>query len=204
MGVRAARPEDAPEPAGGEPGEPLHSPRIGPRLREARRARGMTISELASAAGLSNGFVSLLERDETNASVATLLRICEILGVRIGSLFERPRTNLLRRDERETVSFGGYGIQDVVLTPRWERSLQVIESTIAPGGRSGDEPHAFEADAELIYVLKGSLEIAMDGETTRLRAGDAFLIAPRELHSWVNPSRSVPATVLWIITPASL
>jgi quercetin dioxygenase-like cupin family protein len=164
----------------------------------------MTISELASAAGLSNGFVSLLERDETNASVATLLRICEILGVRIGSLFERPRTNLLRRDERETVSFGGYGIEDVVLTPRWERSLQVIESTIAPGGRSGDEPHAFEADAELIYVLKGSLEIAMGGETTRLRSGDAFLIAPRELHSWVNPSRSASATVLWIITPASL
>ncbi len=196
MGARAARHEES--------AEPLHSPRIGPRLREARRARGMTISELASAAGLSNGFISLLERDETNASVATLLRICEILGVRIGSLFERPRTNLLRKDERETVSFGGYGIEDVVLTPRWERSLQVIESTIAPGGRSGDEPHAFEADAELIYVLRGSLDVAIGEETTRLRAGDAFLIAPRELHSWANASRSAPATVLWIITPASL
>jgi transcriptional regulator with XRE-family HTH domain len=204
MGVRTAQREDPREPPPGEPAEPLHSPRIGPRLREARRARGMTISDVATAAGLSNGFISLLERDETNASVATLLRICEILGVRIGSLFERPRTNLLRRDERDTVSFGGYGIEDVVLTPRWERSLQVIESTIAPGGRSGDEPHAFEADAELVYVLKGALDLEMGEETTRLRAGDAFLIAPRELHSWVNPSRSAPATVLWIITPASL
>jgi transcriptional regulator with XRE-family HTH domain len=182
----------------------IHSPRIGSRLRAARRARGMTIAELASAAGLSNGFISLLERDETNASVATLLRICELLGVRIGSLFEQPRTSLVRKRDREVVNFGGFGVEDVVLTPRWERSLEVIESTIEAGGRSGDEPHAFEADAELIYVLKGSLDLTMGDEVHQLRSGDALLIDPRDAHSWVNPSRTSDATVLWIITPASL
>jgi transcriptional regulator with XRE-family HTH domain len=182
----------------------VHSPRIGSRLRAARRARGMTIAELASAADLSNGFISLLERDETNASVATLLRICELLGVRIGSLFEQPRTSLVRKRDREVVNFGGFGVEDVVLTPRWERSLEVIESTIEAGGRSGDEPHAFEADAELIYVLRGSLDLTMGDEVHRLRSGDALLIDPRDAHSWVNPSRTSDATVLWIITPASL
>jgi len=182
----------------------IHSPRIGSRLRAARRARGMTIAELASAAGLSNGFISLLERDETNASVATLLRICELLGVRIGSLFEQPRTSLVRKRDREVVNFGGFEVDDVVLTPRWERSLEVIESTIGAGGRSGDEPHAFEADAELIYVLKGSLDVTMGDEVHRLRSGDALLIDPRDAHSWVNPSRTSGAIVLWIITPASL
>ena len=182
----------------------VHSPRIGSRLRAARRARGITIAELASAADLSNGFISLLERDETNASVATLLRICELLGVRIGSLFEQPRTSLVRKRDREVVNFGGFGVEDVVLTPRWERSLEVIESTIEAGGRGGDEPHAFEADAELIYVLKGSLDVTMGDEVHRLRSGDALLIDPRDAHSWVNPSRTSDATVLWIITPASL
>ena len=164
----------------------------------------MTIAELALAADLSNGFISLLERDETNASVATLLRICELLGVRIGSLFEQPRTSLVRKREREVVNFGGFGVEDVVLTPRWERSLEVIESTIEAGGRSGEEPHAFEADAELIYVLKGSLDLTMGDEVHRLRSGDALLIDPHEPHYWVNPSRTSDATVLWIITPASL
>jgi quercetin dioxygenase-like cupin family protein len=164
----------------------------------------MTIAEVASAADLSNGFISLLERDETNASVATLLRICELLGVRIGSLFEQPRTSLVRKRDREVVNFGGFGVEDVVLTPRWERSLEVIESTIEAGGRSGDEPHAFEAEAELIYVLKGSLDLTMGDEVHRLRSGDALLIDPRDAHSWVNPSRTSDATVLWIITPASL
>src|ERR687898_2653438 len=140
------------EEAAGRVRSAVHSPRIGSRLRAARRARGMTIAELASAAGLSNGFISLLERDETNASVATLLRICELLGVRIGSLFEQPRTSLVRKRDREVVNFGGFGVEDVVLTPRWERSLEVIESTVEAGGRGGDEEHTVEGRPELMFV----------------------------------------------------
>ena len=61
--------------------------------------------------------------------------------MRVGSLFDEPRTNLVRKQDRERASFGGYGVEDAVLTPKWERSLQVIESRVEPGGRSGDEPH---------------------------------------------------------------
>ena len=108
-----------------EPERAIHSPRIGARLREARRARGMTIAELASAADLSNGFISLLERDETNASVGTLLRVCELLNVRIGSLFERPRTNIVRRAERQAREHvGGRGRDDGELRPAREPHMQ--------------------------------------------------------------------------------
>jgi transcriptional regulator with XRE-family HTH domain len=184
--------------------EEHHGPPIGPKLRAARQHRGMTISQLAAETNLSSGFISLLERDETSASVGTLFRICGALGIRVGSLFEETRTNLVRGQERPSANFGGYGIEDELLTPGWERSLQVIESRIEPGGRSGDEPHGFEADAELIYVLRGRLNLAMQEEVHRLRTGDALLIVPREPHAWWNPSASRPATVLWIITPTSL
>jgi transcriptional regulator with XRE-family HTH domain len=181
-----------------------HGPPIGSKLRAARRHRGLTISQLAVEANLSSGFISLLERDETSASVGTLFRICGALGIRIGSLFEENRTNLVRGQERPSANFGGYGVEDELLTPGWERSLQVIESRIEPGGRSGDEPHGFESDAELIYVLRGRLNLAMQEEVHRLRTGDALLIVPREPHAWWNPSASRSATVLWIITPTSL
>jgi transcriptional regulator with XRE-family HTH domain len=179
-------------------------PQIGAKLRAARRKKGMTIAQVAAEADLSNGFISLLERDEANASVAALLRLCNVLGLAIGALFEQPRSAVLKKADRETVNFGGYGIEDEVLTPRWERSLQVIESTIEPGGRSGDEPHSFQADAELVYVLRGSLDIEMPTGPIRLRTGDTFLLSPKEPHTWVNPSAKATATVLWIITPASL
>ena len=126
----------------------VHSPRIGSRLRAARRTRGMTIAELASAADLSNGFISLLERDETNASVATLLRICELLGVRIGSLFEQPRTSLARKRDRDVVQLS-VGLERVRLVSapaaRLDGRLDHLERSL-PSRREDDvlDPEAAE------------------------------------------------------------
>jgi transcriptional regulator with XRE-family HTH domain len=165
----------------------------------------MTLAEVAAQTGLSKGFLSLLERNETAPSVPTLLKISEVLGVRVGSLFEEDApASVIRRAERGEDLFGGFGITDVLLTPPDQRYLQVIESRIDPGGKSGDDPHSFNADAEMILVLKGALEVAFRDEQFRLRRGDALTLSPREPHTWVNPSKTQTATVLWIITPRSL
>jgi transcriptional regulator with XRE-family HTH domain len=178
---------------------------LGPRLREIRKERGMTLAEVAEQTGLSKGFLSLLERNETAPSVPTLFKISEVLGVRVGSLFEEDApASVIRRAERGEDLFGGFGITDVLLTPPDQRYLQVIESRIDPGGKSGDDPHSFNADAEMILVLKGALDVAFRDERFRLRRGDALTLSPREPHTWVNPSKTQTATVLWIITPRSL
>ena len=53
-------------------------------------------------------------------------------------------------------------------------------------------------------MLKGTLEVSFAERTFRLRRGDALTLSPREPHTWVNPSRTQAAAVLWIITPRSL
>ncbi len=178
---------------------------IGPRLREVRQERGLTLAEVAAGTGVTKGFLSLLERNEATPSVPTLLKICEFLGVRIGSLFEEEAgASLVTHVKRGEDLFGGYGIRDALLTPPEQRFVQVIESDIDPGGRSGDEPHAFNADAEVIYILKGMLDVSFEERTLRLRRGDALTLSPRDPHTWVNPSTTQTARVLWIITPRSL
>ena len=179
--------------------------RIGPRLRAVRQERGLTLAQVAAGTGLTKGFISLLERNETTPSVPTLFKICGYLGVRIGSLVqEEAVASLVSRRGRSEDLFGGFGVTNVLLTPPDQRFLQVIESVIDPGGTSGDEPHSFEGDAEVIYMLKGMLDVTFGERTFRLRRGDALTLAPRDLHSWVNPSPRQTATVLWIITPRSL
>jgi transcriptional regulator with XRE-family HTH domain len=178
---------------------------VGPRLRAARKERGLTISQLAERTGLSNGFISLLERNEVAASVGSLIKLCDALDVGLGSLFEPAESaGLVRRDERMQADFGGFGVQDVLLTWGGQRHLQVIESRVEPGGSSGEELHAFDADAELVYVLAGSLRFVFEDRTFDLRRGDALTLNPRVLHRWQNTSRTREAVVLWIITPASL
>ena len=62
----------------------------GPRLREARLRRGLSLSDVAQAAGVTKGFLSLAERAKTQISVPTLLRICDALDIKLGSLFDYP------------------------------------------------------------------------------------------------------------------
>jgi transcriptional regulator with XRE-family HTH domain len=174
--------------------------KVGGRLRAARLERGLTIDQLARASGLTKGFISQLERDATAASLSSLARICDALGIRIGALTDRDTPELVRRDERPRVDFTERHYH-YLLSPPNERRFQAIESVIAPGGTAGDEPYTFPADAEFVYVLSGSLELRVGGESYVLEQGDGFTYSPREPHTWKNPSEDEPAVVLWVATP---
>ena len=71
-------------------------PPIGPRLREARRSKNLTLSELAERSDLTKGFLSQVERDMTSPSVGTLLRLCRALDLPVGHLFDGAHTPLVR------------------------------------------------------------------------------------------------------------
>lgn len=174
---------------------------IGPRLRAARKARRMTIEALADATGLTKSFLSKLERDATSASVASLLRVCDALGLRPGTLFDTPATSLVRGDHAPPVNYGGDGVDDALLTPGSEPKVMAVRSDIEPGGNSGAEPYTMDADIEVAHVISGEIELVVGVETHLLGTGDTLTYDPREPHSWRNPS-STPARVLWLLTPA--
>src|SRR5262245_34235002 len=136
--------------------------RIGPRLREARRRKGLTIDRLAQETGLTKGFLSQVERDLANTSVSSLLRICEALGLRGGELFadEPEGPALVTAAERPSLEFGGIGATDHLLTPRSNRAIQVIHAVVEPGGNSG-APGGYPTptDAQFVHVLKGEFEL---------------------------------------------
>lgn len=62
---------------------------IGARLRRRRRALHLTLKAVAEQAGLTEGYLSQVERDQVNASVRTLQRLCDVLKLSVGDLFEQ-------------------------------------------------------------------------------------------------------------------
>jgi transcriptional regulator with XRE-family HTH domain len=178
---------------------------IGPLLRSFRQRRGLTIEQLAQATGLTKGFLSQVERDLASASVDSLLKICGALDIRVGDLFdaEEERPALVPGGERPALAFGGIGAEDHLLTPRSNRHLQVLHSTLAAGGHSGDEEgYKTATDAQFVYVIKGEFEITLDEETFRLGAGDSLTFTGREPRRWRNPSRTKAVELLWAMTPS--
>ena len=176
--------------------------RIGAKLRQARRQRNLSIDQVASTTGLTKGFISQVERDLSSASVASLVALCDALGIPIGRLFEPARSELIRADERPPINFGGDGVAEYLLTPSGETRLQVIQSSIEPGGGSGDEPYSLNADTEFVHVVSGEIELRVQTASHHLRAGDSLTFNPRDPHAWRNPSTTERALVMWALSPS--
>lgn len=60
---------------------------LGARIRSLREGRGMKLKDLADGAGLSDAFVSRLERGQVSSSVANLIQIAHTLDVGVAELF---------------------------------------------------------------------------------------------------------------------
>jgi transcriptional regulator with XRE-family HTH domain len=168
---------------------------VGNRLRALRKERGMTIPQLAAATGLTNGFISQLERDLTSASLSSLARIAAALDVRLGHLVDGTP------DGEAQVVLNLRGQEHVLLSPSDEMRFHVTESRIEPEATAGEDLYTLPADVEIVSVVEGSLELQVEETIHVLRAGESFTYAPRDPHTWRNPSATDPAVVLWLAVP---
>src|SRR5215467_16258070 len=91
---------------------PDGGPRIGAHLRAARLASRRSMAEVAEQSGLTKGFLSKLERDLTNVSVASLMRLCDTLGISVGSLFRAAKGEVVRNGAYPPINFGGQRIRE--------------------------------------------------------------------------------------------
>lgn len=184
------------------PVSPTNEVRIGAKLHAARKAHGYTLDQLATAAGLTKGFLSRVERDETSPSVASMITLCEVMSIEVGSLFTAPDVTLVRRDEAPSINLGGTGVTEKLMTPRRESRVQLVHSSIEPGGSGGADLYTLNCEVEVLYVLKGAVELIMSDRRQRLGVGDALTFAGGEPHSWVNASQTRRAEVVWVLVPA--
>jgi len=177
--------------------------KIGARLRAARLARGLTLETVGAAAGISQGFVSKLERDQVSPSVASLVAICEAVGLKVGELFEPPPSQIVRAGEGSPINFGGEGAEEVLLTPGSQTDVEVIRSIIEPGGSAGDDLYSLDCDVEFVYVLGGRITITLGDDEHELSTGDSMTFRGRDPHTWRNASQSEGCDVLWVLAPAT-
>jgi transcriptional regulator with XRE-family HTH domain len=201
--LRLSRPrrETAPEPP--DPGRPRL---IGGEIRGLRKARGLTLTELAEASGLSIGYLSLLERDRATPSIKALHAVSRALGVTISWFFEasdtpeEERDLVVRRARRRRLDYSA-GLVDELLSPNLSGALELLSCRFPPGASSGDEPYT-HAGEEAGVVIRGRLELWVDGRTVTLEAGDSFGFQSTLPHRYRNPGPD-ETEVIWAITPPS-
>jgi transcriptional regulator with XRE-family HTH domain len=187
-----------------EPEAPPIEVDLGARIRALRIARGATLRQLAAQAGVTESFLSQVERGVASPSIASLQRLARALGQSIAELFAADESAgiVVRVRERRRIVYQGLGAVDELLTRATDGRLQVIMSTIEPGGGTGDEAYTHDSDEEVVVVLEGVLDLWVGPEHYRLQTGDAVTHSSRIPHRNTNPGPGV-ARVLFCITPPS-
>lgn len=171
---------------------------IGTRLRQLRVRRGLSLARVAKAAGISVGFLSAIERSQMSASIGTLRRLARFHKTNILDFFDPAESNsrLVRPNGRKVLE-AGPGVRMELLA--WGNMVMEPHLfRIAPKAGSG-ESYTHEGE-EFLLVLRGELQLALDGEEFRLKSGDSFYFESATPHTWKNPGRS-ETWVLWVNTP---
>ncbi len=177
---------------------------VGERLRALRRSRRATLRTVAERSGLSESFLSQVERGRSSASIESLRRMADALGVSMADLFEPdrlPGPRVLRRDERPALSFGVLG-KKLLLTPRPLHHLEVFAGELEVDGSTGAEPYAHGDSEELFVVLSGTVQLELGGELFDLEPGDSIDYRSSTPHRVSNTGHDL-AEVMWIISPPS-
>jgi transcriptional regulator with XRE-family HTH domain len=177
---------------------------LGPRIRSLRHARHVTLRQLAERAGVTESFLSQVEREVTSPSIASVQRIARALDLGIAELFAdgEPQGRVVRRTDRRRISYPGLRSVDEFLTAGSGGRLQVILSTLEPGGGTGEEPYSHESDEEVVVVLSGSIELWVADEHHLLEEGDAIAYSSRLPHRNRNAADH-QAVILFCCTPPS-
>lgn len=176
---------------------------LGAYIRELRMRQNMSLRALAAKSEVSVSFLSQVERGTASPSIASLMRIAHSLDRTIGSLFDHRSSNkLVRRGEGARLVHPNRAWDEALLTPREFSRLQVIRSTLAPGGSTGPELLTYGASETSMLIESGALEVDLDGERFSMSEGDCLSFDPAMPHRFSNVSAE-PAVMFFASSPPS-
>jgi transcriptional regulator with XRE-family HTH domain len=186
--ARAATARKVPLPPGDDVGAADMARRVAINLRDRRKARGLSLDELAVASGVSRAALSQIETCKTNPSLSVLWKIAVGLQIPFSELLGEsgPTVNLLRRADAQVLRSADGRLESRPVTPAGlSRSLEVYELRLGARSLHQSEPHA-AGTQELIVVLSGSLRMHLGSEQYDLGPGDSLFFPADRPHGYEN------------------
>lgn len=172
---------------------------LGGQLKTAREKKGYTLKQLSEISGLSIGFISQVERGQTDPSLSSLKNLATSLGLKLGDLFDQDAAAhiLVRNGEGHTLRIDA-AVQCELLASSLTKTMEPMIKTVMPGGESGlVTPHAGE---EFIYVLEGTLQVQLDENFYILDKGDSVYFQANQTHAWKNIGTG-ECRAMWVMSP---
>ncbi len=168
--------------------------RLGTVIRDQRLSLGLAQAEVARRVGITPSALSQVERGVRGPSGDTLMRLWEVLGVPFGpSAQQEAGYTIARRSGRERRALQDGLVAECIAADAEAGEVWRVE--VAPGASGDRAPFALKR-TEVATVLRGVLDVTIDGRSETLHEGDALVASDAVVSGWANPG-SEPAELLW-------
>ncbi|MBY6186744.1 cupin domain-containing protein [Marinobacter hydrocarbonoclasticus] len=177
---------------------------IGNRLRQLRTQAGLSQRELAKRTGVTNGFISQVEKNSVSPSVASLKKILEGIPISLTNFFDneerQPTQVVFRASEMPNIGSGPIQYRLIGHSVR-DRAIGMLHETMPAGSDTGEEMLTHDGE-ECGVVLSGQLELTVGEEVSLLEPGDGYYFSSQRPHRFrvvgddpvVLVSANTPAT----------
>ncbi len=195
---------------------------LGPRLREARVSRALSVRELARRMGCSASLISQIERGVSVPSVGVLYSLATELGSSLDHLLFGPGAGrdddaapavapepvprgasqlpciVQRAGDRRIIDLAS-GVRWERLTPGPDARTDFLEVIYSPGGHSTDERRPLRHDGrEYGLVISGTLTANVGFESYQLGPGDSIAFDSSTPHEYLNKTGE-PVHAIWVV-----
>jgi len=180
------------------------APLVGENLRRLRVKRGLSLERLAQASGVSRAMLGQIELGKSAPTINIMWKIARALDVTFSALITSSSNNGTRilplSAAKQMTSHDGRFRSRALFPFDEPRRVEFYELTLASGGVENADAHA-PGTFENLVVNRGTVEIGVDGEVSRLEAGDAIVFRADAPHCYRNVS-SVDALMYLVMTYA--
>ena len=183
---------------------------LGGKVKTLRLKRRLTQSELAQKINATASYISQLERNLISPSIDSLILLSNELQVEPGYFFSIDKTDfdngISRKSQQHPVTLSNIEWESVkcylLSKTGVNRRMQPMLITIEPDSSYMGHFISHKGD-EFVYVLKGELELDIEGKNYLLREGDSVYLDSIMPTAWRN-NGEVPVLAIWMLSPPGI
>jgi transcriptional regulator with XRE-family HTH domain len=177
--------------------------KLGEKIKRIRLEKGLSLKDLSAKSGISAAAIHKIESNGIIPTITTMMKISDALGKGVSYFIEERRGKkdvfFVPANKRESIfTFKkGLKLHGISAKKYGDFMMTAAYAVVDVGASSGRKPMKHRGE-ELVYCLKGEMELRIGDERYTLRAGDSIHFRTDINHSWKN-SGNAQSELIWVL-----
>ena len=181
---------------------------IGQRMKDLRKSKGMSLTELADKSGVQIATLSRIEHMKMSGTIESHMNIAKALGVDITQLYSGivPKEDKIdfktAKSKKDIFVHTDKSSYEILTSKILTKKMMPILLKIEPGGSTNEEQNQVGTE-KFVYVLEGKVDLRIEGAPYTLAKGNTLYFDASVKHGFTNTGKTI-AKVICVGTPAAL